>query len=438
MKMTCPHCGVAGSAPGSQAGEKVRCPQCEKVFLVTERKIACPHCAVVGVVGDSAEGAKLRCPQCEKVFLLTRELLAGWRPAGIVAEMPAMTLAAGEMATALATPVESAGASSLVGDADSTLEVIAAQEPEDLVEPDAGTEPESAPVEEVVEDRAEESDVVPALAQNEEFSVGAEVDTPMAELGLEPEEESEAVASVESEIVPDTAEPAGPFEEEIGGPELKEEVAESATPDDTDLVTETKDKPPVHEPDVEFIQEADTRQSLDSVELPQAEMGVEVPAQEILSDEAPELSHSAGKGDALAQLASEAAAGIEPATEETPVAAEIAQAALETSDAQAPDASMDEPLPEGEKPEETITQDTTEPAATTVVCAGCGETFEPELMREISSQPFCAVCQLRLAAAEEKETAPVRSGRIRGVLAAIILLGLFAGILLVLVKLGVL
>lgn len=77
MKTTCPHCGIVGSAHDSMHGEKVRCPQCNKVFKVTEQKIACPHCGVIGSAGDSSIDMKFRCPQCKKVFLLTQELLTG-------------------------------------------------------------------------------------------------------------------------------------------------------------------------------------------------------------------------------------------------------------------------------------------------------------------------------------------------------------------------
>jgi hypothetical protein len=77
MKMTCPHCGVVGSAPDSIHGGKVRCPHCAKVFILKEQKIACPHCGVVGSAGDYVPDTKLKCPLCAKVFLLTAPLLAG-------------------------------------------------------------------------------------------------------------------------------------------------------------------------------------------------------------------------------------------------------------------------------------------------------------------------------------------------------------------------
>lgn len=77
MKMTCPHCGVVGSAPDSIHGGKVRCPHCAKVFILKEQKIACPHCGVVGSASDYAPETKLKCPLCAKVFLLPPQLPAG-------------------------------------------------------------------------------------------------------------------------------------------------------------------------------------------------------------------------------------------------------------------------------------------------------------------------------------------------------------------------
>lgn len=94
MKITCPHCGIVGSANESLPGEKVRCPQCAKVFRLMDQKVACPHCRVVGSVGAATVGAKFKCPQCEKVFLLTSELLAGPLVRGEVEEQ----LSAGEEA----------------------------------------------------------------------------------------------------------------------------------------------------------------------------------------------------------------------------------------------------------------------------------------------------------------------------------------------------
>lgn len=36
MKMTCPHCGLDGTAVVAFYGKKVRCPGCREVFRVTE------------------------------------------------------------------------------------------------------------------------------------------------------------------------------------------------------------------------------------------------------------------------------------------------------------------------------------------------------------------------------------------------------------------
>ena len=34
MKMKCPHCGVSGRADASLSGKKVKCPKCDRLFLV--------------------------------------------------------------------------------------------------------------------------------------------------------------------------------------------------------------------------------------------------------------------------------------------------------------------------------------------------------------------------------------------------------------------
>ena len=34
-------------------------------------KLCCPHCALEGVVKDFSVGKKVRCPECKKVFRLT-------------------------------------------------------------------------------------------------------------------------------------------------------------------------------------------------------------------------------------------------------------------------------------------------------------------------------------------------------------------------------
>ena len=36
MKMICPFCGLKGTAKDTLLGKKVRCPECQKVFVVSE------------------------------------------------------------------------------------------------------------------------------------------------------------------------------------------------------------------------------------------------------------------------------------------------------------------------------------------------------------------------------------------------------------------
>jgi hypothetical protein len=73
----------------------------------------------------------------------------------------------------------------------------------------------------------------------------------------------------------------------------------------------------------------------------------------------------------------------------------------------------------------------------TQVCAGCGESFHPQLLQEVDGKLFCGVCQLRMAATIEQP--PKAAGRrLRGVFAALILLGLLALIALLLMKFGIL
>jgi hypothetical protein len=73
----------------------------------------------------------------------------------------------------------------------------------------------------------------------------------------------------------------------------------------------------------------------------------------------------------------------------------------------------------------------------TQVCAGCGESFHPQLLQEVDGKLFCGVCQLRMAATIEQPP-KAAGGRLRGVFAALILLGLLALIALLLMKFGIL
>jgi DNA-directed RNA polymerase subunit M/transcription elongation factor TFIIS len=47
MKIDCPHCGVHGSVDESLTGRKLRCPQCSKIFLVTEDILPEDHGPIV-------------------------------------------------------------------------------------------------------------------------------------------------------------------------------------------------------------------------------------------------------------------------------------------------------------------------------------------------------------------------------------------------------
>jgi hypothetical protein len=77
-------------------------------------------------------------------------------------------------------------------------------------------------------------------------------------------------------------------------------------------------------------------------------------------------------------------------------------------------------------------------ATPTRVCAGCGDSFHPEFLQEVDGQPYCGVCQLRTAAAVSKEKSPnIGDGKLKGTLAALLLLGLLALAVLALKMLGI-
>lgn len=39
MKLICPHCGLKGTADEALQGKKVRCPQCQKIFRLSQTNI---------------------------------------------------------------------------------------------------------------------------------------------------------------------------------------------------------------------------------------------------------------------------------------------------------------------------------------------------------------------------------------------------------------
>ncbi|MEK6202355.1 MAG: hypothetical protein N2A40_08060 [Desulfobulbaceae bacterium] len=74
----------------------------------------------------------------------------------------------------------------------------------------------------------------------------------------------------------------------------------------------------------------------------------------------------------------------------------------------------------------------------TEVCAGCGDSFHPEFLQEVDSKLYCGICQLRSAAMGAKEQLPkFGGGKLWGTLAALVLLGLLALVLLALKKFGI-
>jgi hypothetical protein len=100
--------------------------------------------------------------------------------------------------------------------------------------------------------------------------------------------------------------------------------------------------------------------------------------------------------------------------------------------------SVDEEAAPGEmKEQEVVVEEEPAPSVLPMeICKGCGESFHPQLLQEINGTRYCGVCQLRMAATTEK-TPRVGGGRLRGVLAAMILLGLLALIALLLTKFGI-
>jgi hypothetical protein len=72
------------------------------------------------------------------------------------------------------------------------------------------------------------------------------------------------------------------------------------------------------------------------------------------------------------------------------------------------------------------------------VCAGCGDSFHPEFLQEVDAKLYCGVCQLRSAAMDARQQPPKSGGRkIGGLLAALMLLGLLALVVLALMMFGV-
>ncbi|MDD3815820.1 MAG: hypothetical protein PHZ02_14395 [Desulfocapsaceae bacterium] len=216
MKITCPHCGVVGSAHGSMPGEKVRCPQCDKVFKVMVQKIACPHCGVIGSAADSMVGMKLRCPRCEKVFLLTQDRLIGLPVSAI--EIAGEVGIAVEEGGGIVSP---AGVEEIFLEPVAEMELETVPEPEPEPEEEVVPEPEPEPEEEVVPEPEPEpeEEVVPEPEAEPEVEVVPEPEAEPEEEVVpepEPEPEEEVVPEPEAEPEPEIVhedEPVLPVEE---------------------------------------------------------------------------------------------------------------------------------------------------------------------------------------------------------------------------------
>jgi phage FluMu protein Com len=236
MKMTCPHCGIVGSAHDSMPGEKVRCPQCDKVFKVTEQKIACPHCGVIGSARDSSVDMKLRCPQCEKVFLLTQELLTGPSVKGVM----------------------------LIDDTDDLKRTLAEEargvEPlaeEELLFPVPEPEPVLAPMAEVLPEPEREVAITPEPEPVSEIKFVFEPE-------VEPEPELMIVAALEPELELDIKEQAiaEPELAVVAAPEAELELEIEPEPEPELVLVATPELEPEPEPEpkimVELLPEAES------------------------------------------------------------------------------------------------------------------------------------------------------------------------------------
>ena len=53
MKMVCPHCGLKGTAGAELYEKKVRCPECQKIFRVTEEVVVGFPASTSGVIEQS-------------------------------------------------------------------------------------------------------------------------------------------------------------------------------------------------------------------------------------------------------------------------------------------------------------------------------------------------------------------------------------------------
>ena len=545
MKMTCPHCGVIGSAHDSLPGAKVRCPQCDKVFKVMEEEITCPHCAVTGSAFSSPVGTKLRCPQCEKVFLLTQELLTGPLVSdGIAVEMAEVVPVETSIVAEPAALPEVEPVSISEGMANSNLESAAAPDERQSVPEIAAKVAaeavstrhfsgiQASPM--AMESSGGREEVVPAKA----IIVAEPAAVPEVEPVLMPEsavlseqkltaatDERPSVPEIAADVAAEAISPrhftgiqASPMAMEFSGgrgevvPAKATIVAEPAAVPEVEpvlmpesmvlseqkLTTALDERPSVPEIVAEVAAEAVSPRHFASIQaspmamessveavielpeevatgveiVPELQMEVEIPpelepAAELELEASPELELE----PVLEQIPeARAEKMVEPVAEVPPepimdtVADVVAEMIPEpvlvslpeeiveplpepelvsdlTPEAEAVSSVAEEAAPGETKEQEVVVEEDVEkePAPSLLpleICKGCGESFHPQLLQEINGTRYCGVCQLRMAATTEK-TPRVGGGRVRGVLAAIILLGLLALIALLLMKFGI-
>jgi len=242
------------------------------------QKIACPHCGVIGSAADSMVGMKLRCPRCEKVFLLMQDRLIG-------PSVSAIEIAGEESMSA----VESGGVVSSAGGEKTFLEPITEMELEVAPEPEA--EPE---VEVVPEPEAEpEVEVAPEPEAEPEVEVVPEPEPePEVEVAPEPEPEPEI------EVAP--APEAEPEIEVVPAPEPEPEIEVAPAPEAEPEIEVAPEPEP--EPEIEVVPAPEPEPEIEVAPAPEAEPEIEVapepePELKIVHEAEPVLPVEETKGE---------------------------------------------------------------------------------------------------------------------------------------------
>jgi pilus assembly protein FimV len=505
-EVTCPHCAVTGLAFGSPVGTKLRCPQCEKVFLLTQElltgslvseAVAVDMAEVVpGKAAIVPESAVL--PEVEPVLM--SEGMEGSEPE--LAAAPDERQSAPEMAVEAAAPRLFTGiqASAMAMESADMTEVVPAEavivaEPAAVPEVEPVSIPESAVLsEQKLTAAPDERPSVPEIAAE----VAAEAVSPRhftgiqaSPMAMESSVGRGGIAPVEAVIVAEPAalpvmEPAVSIPESTVLSEQKLTAAPDERPSVPEIVAEVAAKavsprhfagiqasPMAMESSVEVVTEVPEKIVTVVEIVPELQLELEIPSAlepvaepEPAPEPAPELKPEFELEPELEQIPEvKAEEMFEPMVEvlSEPAMETVAEVVVETIpepvQASGPEEIV-EPLPGSElvsdvapeaeassiaeeaapgemKEEEVLVEEEPAPPVLPMeICRGCGESFHPQLLQDIDGIRYCGVCQLRMAATAEK--APrVGGGRLRGVLAAMILLGLLALIALLLMKFGI-